>query len=365
MKNMKAAIISMGSVSSKWTFEAMKKYFDEVDSLDLKDIEVDISDEPVILHKGKPIGEYDCVYAKGSYKYAMTLRAITDVLSSSGKKIYLPYLAEAYTNGHDKILSHLKFLHNKVPTPVTYVASSPEAGKNILQKMNYPIIMKLPSGTQGKGVMFADSFESASSMLDTLTTLRQPFLIQEYIETGSTDLRVMVVGDKVIAAMKRVGRKDDKRSNIHAGGAGESIIISDEAKRIAVKAARALGCEICAVDILDSKVKGPKVIELNLSPGLQGISKATGIDVANKIASYLASNTKKMVEGTKKKESKDVMDDIDSSKNNEVCVVTNLKMRGSKIILPEIAYKLSKIDEETEVELCLEKGMIRIRKATG
>ena len=361
---MKAALISMGSVSSEWSLKAMQKYFDEVDNLDVRNIEVDISDKPIILHNGKPIEHYDCVYAKGSFKFAMILRAITDVLKSSDKEIFLPYISDSYTNGHDKILSHLKLLHNKVPTPVTYIASSPESGKGILQKMNYPIIMKLPSGTQGKGVMYADSFESASSMLDTLTTLRQPFLIQEYIETGSTDLRVIIIGDKVVAAMKRVGRKDDKRANIHAGGLGEPVIISEDVKRISLKAARALGCDICAVDILDSKHKGPLVIELNLSPGLQGISKATGIDVADKISSYLADETRKMLDKGKKKDSKDVMGYIDAENNNEVCIITNLNVRGSKLILPEIAYKISKINEDTEVELCLQKGKITIKKAS-
>ncbi len=359
---MRAAIISMGSTSSKWTAKALGDHFDEVDELDIRRIEIDISNKPIILHNGEPIKQYDCVYAKGSYKFAMTLRAITDVLKSYNKLIYLPYESESYTNGHDKILSHLKLLHNQVPTPVTYIASSPEAGKDILKKMNYPIIMKIPSGTQGKRVMFADSFEAASSMLDTLTTLRQPFLIQEYIETDSTDLRVIIVGDKVIAAMKRVGKKDDKRSNLHAGGAGEIIVPSEEVKKIALKAAKALGTEICGVDILDSKLKGPLVIELNLSPGLQGVTKATGIDVADKIAQYLAKKTKSLLEKNKKK-TNDVLEDLDIRKSKMACIITNLSARGSKLILPEIAYKISKIDEDTEVELCVEKGAINIKKS--
>jgi ribosomal protein S6--L-glutamate ligase len=358
---MRAAIISMGSKSSELTYNAMCKYFDEVHALDIKQIEVDISNKPVILYKGKPIEHYDCVFAKGSYKFAMILRAITDVLQSYNKQIYLPFVSDAYTNGHDKILSHLKLLHNQVPTPLTYIASSPEAAKNILEKRSYPIIMKIPSGTQGKGVMFADSLASATSMLDTLTTLRQPFLIQEYVETGATDIRAIVVGNKVIAAMKRSGKKDEKRSNLHAGGVGESIIPTEDVKRIAIKAAKALGAEICGVDILDSKLKGPLVIELNLSPGLQGVIQATGIDVADKIAAYLAEKTKEMLQ-SKQPEKTSVMEDLDLEKTETANILTNLVVRGSKIVLPEIAYKVSEIDEDTEVELNLDKGHIEIKK---
>lgn len=361
---MKAAIISMGSVSSKLTHEAMQQYFDDVEEIDIRDLEVNISGTPSVLVGDTPIKEYDCIYAKGSYRFAMTLRAITDVIRSRGKPVYMPFEPDTHTNGHDKILTHLKLLHNKVPTPMTYVASSPEAGKHILQNMNYPVILKIPSGTQGKGVMFVDSFEAASSMLDTLTTLRQPFLIQEYIETGSTDIRVIVVGNKVVAAMKRIGKKDDKRSNIHAGGVGEPIIPSEEVKRIAIKATQAMGADICGVDILDSSYKGPLVIEVNLSPGLQGIQKSTSIDVAEEIAQYLAERTKDMLDAGKKQNSKDVMVDLDASKQNRVCILTNLQARGSKLILPEIAYKLSKINDETEVELCVEQGRIEISKTT-
>jgi len=358
---MKAALISQGSVSSQWTAEAMKKHFDELDELDITNIEIDISNKPVVLYNGKPIKKYDCIYAKGSYKYAMILRAITDVLTSQGN-IYLPLNADSFTNGHDKILTHLKLLHNQIPTPLTYIASSPQAAKDILKTMSYPIVMKIPCGTQGKGVIFADSFASASSMLDTLTVLRQPFLIQEYIETGSTDLRIIVVGDKVVAAMKRKGLKDDKRSNLHAGGIGERAVASEDVKRIAIKAAKALGAEICGVDILVSKLKGPLVIELNLSPGLQGVTKATGINVADKISEYLAEKTRTILESQSKAKSKDVMVNLEVDSFSKTSIITNLGARGSKLILPEIAYNISKINEDTEVELSLDKGSIIIKK---
>lgn len=359
---MKAAIISMGSTSSKWTSKAMKKYFDDVDELDIRDIEVNISSKHNVLCNGKPIGEYDCIFAKGSFRYGMALRAMTEVVKVASPSTYFPYQPESYTIGHDKILTHLRLLQSNIPTPLTYVASSTAAAKKILAKMNYPVIMKLPSGTQGKGVMYADSYASASSMLDTLDALRQPFLIQEYIETGTSDLRVIVVGNKVVAAMKRIGKKEEKRANIHAGGVGEKIVPSDQVKKICVKAACAIGAEICAIDVLDSKIKGPLIIELNVSPGLQGITKATGIDVADKIASFLFERTKELANQTKKIDSRRVMDDIEMSSRDNACIFTNLAARGSKLVLPEIAQKISKISEDDEVELALQEGKINIKK---
>ena len=102
---MKAALISMGSLSSEWTKKEMSNLFDEVDMIDIRKIEVDISNQPVILYEGKPIPHYDCIFAKGSYKFAMILRAITDVIKSYQSKVYIPFTADSFTSGHDKILT--------------------------------------------------------------------------------------------------------------------------------------------------------------------------------------------------------------------------------------------------------------------
>src|SRR3989344_4254272 len=144
---MKAAIISLGSVSSKWIYESMKKYFDEVDMLNLQDIEVNIGKGGAeVLHEGVPLKNYDCIYAKGSFKYSSLLRAITSVMWSNTK--YMPIKAGAFTICHNKILTHLKLQTNDVPMPRTYITATSRAAKEILQKINYPIVMKLPSGTQ-------------------------------------------------------------------------------------------------------------------------------------------------------------------------------------------------------------------------
>lgn len=352
---MKAAIISQGSVSSKWTFEAMKKYFDEVDEVDIRHLEISISGSSAqILYKGAPLKNYDCVYAKGSFRYSQVLRSLTSILQ---KECYMPIIPSAFTIAHDKLLTQLMMQQHSVPMPKTYISSTIASARELLSSLNYPIIMKFPQGTQGKGVMFADSFSSASSILDALSALKQSFIIQEFVDTGSTDLRAFVVGDKVVASMIRKGAADEVRSNIHVGGTGEAIEIDEHTKQIAIKAAKAIGAEICGVDILQS-FKGPLVIEANISPGLQGITKATKVDVADRIAKYLYNQTKQRYDVKSSKDKKEVMADI----NNENVIITNLDLRGARILLPEMASMISKLKTEDHVEISAKKNEIRLKK---
>ena len=373
---MKAAIISLGSKSSKWTAEAMKRYFEKVDDLNLKLIEVNIEKESEILYDGKPIEKYDCVYVKGSFRYAAVLRTIADVLEKKG--IYTPIRSSTFTSGHDKLLTHLELTRNKIPMPNAYLASAPTGAKEILRKINYPIIMKLPGGTQGKGVMFSESHEAASSMLDTLEALNQPFIIQEYVETGGKDIRAFVIGDKVVAAMQRSAKSNEKRSNIHTGGTGQPIELSSQNKRIAIETAKAIGAEICGVDILESEVKGSLVIEVNLSPGLQGIMKSTDIDVADKIAKYLYQRTSELVTHGKEDGASEILKDLGidvTAKKSRTCddsiaqscdasntIITNLDERGERLLLPAVVSRLSGITEKKEVSICIKKGKVIIEE---
>ena len=352
----KAAIISQQSESSKMTVAAMQKYFGKVDDLNIKHIEVNLGNkEPEILYEGKKLAAYDCVYAKGSFRYSVLLRAICDVLSG---KCFLPLSPSAFTNGHDKVITHLKLQNCNVAMPKTYLTSSPYAAKEILDKVNYPIVMKFPQGTQGKGVMLADSKASASSMMDALGALKQPFLIQEYVDTGGVDIRALVVGNEVVAGMKRQAKQGEQRANIHAGGIGEKIELDDETKKIAIEAAQALGAGICGVDILES-VKGPVVIEVNVSPGLQGITEVTKVDVADKIAKYLFDKTKEMKEAGKKVHDKDLFKELGISHQSEV--IANLDFRGKRILLPELVTEITKFNEDDEITIKADKKMVIIK----
>ncbi|MBI1970607.1 RimK family alpha-L-glutamate ligase [Candidatus Woesearchaeota archaeon] len=361
---MKAAVISLGSISSQWKIAAMKNYFDIVDSLSVRNIEVNLGlSGGIVLHSGEQLKEYDCVYLKGSFRYAALLHSIATCLIG---KTYLPIHPHAYILGHDKLLTQLKLQQANVPMPTTYIASI-ETSKEILQKITYPIVLKFPHGTQGKGVMFADSFSSASSMFDALSSIKQPFIIQEYVECNESDIRAIVVGDKVVASMKRKAVRGEKRANIHAGGRGESCQLDDYAKKIAVKAAQAVGAEISGVDILES-TKGPLVIEVNVSPGIQGITSATNIDVADEIAKYLARKTKeRQTTKTNKTNAKSNNEsenallslgipDVGITKH----IYTELDMKNKRIMLPSSVTELSKFTKGTDVTISARQGEIVI-----
>ena len=350
---MKAALISMGSISSKWTAKAMEKYFDTVDMLDIRDLEVSLGGrKSEILYKGEPIQEYDCIYAKGSFRFANLLRSITTMLYP---KCFMPIAAEAFTSGHDKLLTHIKLQRGKVAMPETYVATTAESAKSVLKKMTCPIIIKMPAGTHGKGVMVADSHESAASMIDALSMLKQPFLLQEFIDTGGCDVRAFVVGEKVIASMKRIAVKGETRANIHAGGEGKGIMLDRKTQKIAIEAAKSLGVSICGVDILES-MRGPMVLEVNLSPSLQGITKATKIDVSDKIAKFLFEETKKRKTAKTEEKGKKVVKEFLPAQE----ILSKLDFRGERILLPEFVTRLTNFDDEKEVVIKADKGRLEI-----
>lgn len=357
---MKAAVISLGSTSSLWTIESLKKYFDVVDKIDIRNIEVNLAQkESVVLYQGKKLEHYDCIYAKGSFRYNPLLRALTTILC---KDSYMPITPSAFTIGHDKLLTQLILITSDIPMPKTYIAATPASAKLILEKINFPLIMKFPEGTQGKGVMFADSFASANSMLDALSALKQPFIIQEYIDTGGADIRAFVIGDKVIAAMRRQAIENEKRANIHAGGKGTPLELDDNIKKIAIKTAHTIGADICAVDILEGP-KGPLVIEVNLSPGLQGIMATTKIDIADQIAKFLHEKTQEFCGRDKTEGTKKILDNV-GIKGTDTAqhIVTNLDFRSGRMLLPQLVTKISGFEEEEEVIVESKKGKIYISK---
>lgn len=346
---MKAALISLGSISSKMIAEEMRKYFDIVDELAIEDLEVPLGGtQSGVYYKGKLLEHYDCVYARGSYKYATLLRAVVTHLQTHA---VTPHRPAGFTIAHNKVLTHLKLQEHNITQPRTYVAATADAGKKILKNLHYPIVIKLPAGTHGKGVMFADTPESASSLIDALMLLNQPFILQEYIETNGNDLRVIVVGDTIAAAMRRVCAPSEKRANIHSGGHGVPIDIDAQTRNIAVAAAKACGSDICAVDILPS-IKGPLVLEVNISPGLQGITKITKINVAEKIAKYLFEKT------NKHRGNDEVVKELARPQE----IHAKLDFRGNRILLPEVVSVVSKLNSTNDVVIDVEKDKIEIKK---
>lgn len=369
-KKYTAALISLGSESSLRTLAAMQNYFATVDDVRLQDIEIVIGQtgaQP--LFRGEPLKSYDCVYIKGSYKYADIAKSIASLLHG---KCFQPLDPSSFTTVHNKLLTHLELQKYDTPMPKTYLISSNQGGKKLLQKISFPIIVKLPEGTQGKGVMFADSFAAASSLFDTLKTLNQPFIIQEYIETGGEDLRVIVVGDKVVASMRRKASDGEVRSNYHAGGSVEASEVSEQVKKLSVKVAKALKAQICGVDILEGP-KGPLIIEVNLSPGLQGIMKATNRDIPDDIAAYLFRQTDVFVKEKSQAvgvsaSGTSILENLGIGKLEAVHdedrqqIITPLDFRGMRILLPEIVTRLGQIKEDIDYVVEVRKDCIKIKK---
>ncbi len=351
---MKLGIISLCGDSSMMIVNEAAQYFKESKALDIRKLHVHLfQSESKILnvhYEKKPLEAFDCVYLRGSHKYTFLQRSISKALQNV---VYLPIKPEAFTIGHNKLLTLLELQKNDIRIPRTYFAATGKGAKDLLEEVNFPIILKIPHGTQGKGVMIADSISSAKTMIDALEVFKQPYILQEYIETGSTDIRAIVVGNKVVAAMERVGAKDDIRSNIHAGGHGRPVNISPETEEIAIKAAKVIGADICGVDILEGTK--PAVIEVNLSPGLKGITKALHKNIAKMIAQFLFERTKEFLE-----EKTEKAKPIEVKPGQEI--YTTLSMKNGIIRLPKFVADISGFSIDDDVVLVVNKGKIEIKR---
>ena len=361
---MKAALMSLQGTSSKWVYEEMKKLFDDVDFLNIKKIKIEFDRKSniKILYNNNELKDYDAIYLRGSFRYAKTLRAITEIYYENS---YMPIKPDAFTIVHDKFLTQLILQANRIPMPNTTVVSSTEDAKEVLKEIKYPCIIKVPSGTQGKGTMFAESFPAASSMIDAISPLKSPILIQEFIDTetpdsGVKDLRIIVAGNKVIATMQRIAQTGEKRANIHIGGIGVKTEINKKTEEIAVKTAKILGMEVGAIDILES-IYGPLVLEANLSPGLKGITEATKENIAEKIAKYIydrADSRKRQKENIDSEE----LFNLGKKIGQEKTIITNLDFRGKKILLPEFVNTICKFEENKDVNIELKLKELKIKQ---
>jgi ribosomal protein S6--L-glutamate ligase len=348
---MKIAIISQGSKSSQMTAEACRHYFEVVEELDINKIEISFSGHKAeILHDGEPVADYDVVYAKGSFRYAPLLTILTALMED---KSYMPIRRRSFNIAHDKLITQVELQKHKLPMPKTFVASTVDAARALLKKLNYPIILKFPQGTHGKGVVFCESYGSAGSVLDALTALKQPFIIQEFVDNGGVDVRAIVVGNKVVAAMKRKAAKGDARSNLHAQGTAEAFVIDDAAKEVCLKVAESVGAEVCGVDYLDTP-QGPKVLEVNLSPGLQGITEFSGINVAGKIAEYFHKKAKERRSSTSAEEL------ITGRVTQEV--MGKLDFRANRIVMPQMVSKITSLTEFDDVKISMDKKKFVVEK---
>lgn len=356
---MKLAIIGLGGRSTLAIEEEAKAFFSEVDYIDIRHLEVHIGLEGMgVLNQGKPLDDYDCIYLRGSHKYALLQQAVSEAYKD---KVYMPLDPKSFSRAHNKFLTLVYLQKKKVPVPRTYLAATTKAAKKLIDDVvHYPVIMKIPSGTQGKGVMFADSPSSAKSILDTLEVFKQPYIIEEYVETGATDLRAIVIGEKVVAAMRRKAISGELRANIHAGGKGEATVLDYDTEQIAIRAAKAIGAEICGVDILQSG-KQSFVIEINIAAALKGgISEATKKNVAKIAAEYLYKRTKEFKEQSKATTSEKIFQELEIGKSNEM--IAPLSIKAGVIKLPPIVTKITQFKPDEEVIMKVDKGKLILKK---
>jgi ribosomal protein S6--L-glutamate ligase len=196
--------------------------------------------------------------------------------------------AEAISCSRDKLLASQLFVRRGLNVPVTGFASSPLDTKDLIEMVGgAPLIVKLLEGAQGRGVVLAETQKAAESVINAMKSINANLLVQEFIkEAGGKDLRCFVVGGKVVATIERVAALGDYRSNLHQGGHAQAVRIQSEERRLAIAATRAMGLDVAGVDIIRSD-RGPLLLEVNSSPGLEGIEGVTGKDLAGRMIQEL------------------------------------------------------------------------------
>ncbi len=209
-------------------------------------------------------------------------------------KVFSSARASSILTARNKVRTLQIMASKGIPVPETLFSIYPD---NIDEQINLlggpPVVIKLQEGTQGLGVILAETKKSAKSIIDTFYKMDTSILIQKFIEeSNGEDIRIVVVGDKVIASMKRRSAADDFRSNLHRGGNTEEVKLSENEKDMALNAAKYLGLGVAGVDLIRSN-KGPLLIEVNASPGLQGIEAATGVNIAREIVLFVENNGSK------------------------------------------------------------------------
>jgi len=247
---------------------------------------------PEIHYKGEVLTGFDAVIPR--IGASVTFYGTAVLRQFEMMNVYPLNESVSISRSRDKLRS-LQLLSRKgIGLPVTGFAHSPDDVDDLLKTVGgAPVVIKLLEGTQGVGVVLADTHSAASSVIQAFNGLKANILVQEFIkEAGGADIRCFIVGGKVIAAMKRQGKEGEFRSNLHQGGSASLIKISAAERATAVNAAKAMGLNVCGVDLLRSN-HGPVVMEVNSSPGLEGIEGATGKNIAGMIIEFMEANANK------------------------------------------------------------------------
>ncbi len=249
------------------------------------------SHRPDIRYGGEKITGYDAVIPRIGASITFYGLAVLRQFEMMG--VYPLNESVAIGRSRDKLRSLQLLSREGLGLPVTGFAHATKYADDLINMVGgAPAVIKLLEGTQGIGVVLGETHNSAKSVIEGFGGAKVNILVQEFIkEAGGMDIRCLVIGDKVVAAMKRQGAEGDFRSNLHRGGSAERMKITPEERSTAVRSAKAMGLNVCGVDLLRSN-HGPVVMEVNSSPGLEGIENATGMDIAGKIIEFMEKNAK-------------------------------------------------------------------------
>jgi ribosomal protein S6--L-glutamate ligase len=248
---------------------------------------IDLSgDEPDLQFRGKQLSDYDAILPR--IGASITYFGTAVVRQFEQMDVYTPNTAYGITNSRDKLRASQILSRHEIGMPATtFVRDRDDVIPAIERVGGAPVVIKLLEGTQGIGVILAPDFKVAEAIIETLQSTKQQVLVQRFVkESKGRDFRALVVGDRVVAAMRRSAVGDEFRSNVHRGGTIEPVKLDPEAEQIAVRSSQIMGLRVAGVDMLESD-EGPLVMEVNSSPGLEGIETATNLDVAGAIIDYI------------------------------------------------------------------------------
>ena len=287
---MKVAILSVSpqAYSTRRLRQAAEERGHDVKVLNTTKFSIDLSHgNPELFFRGKRLSSYDAIVPR--IGASLTYFGTAVVRQFEQMDVYTPNSSNGIMNSRDKLRS-LQILsrHDIGIPPTTFVRDRRDVLPAIERIGGAPVVIKLLEGTQGVGVILAETVKVAEAIIETLHSASQNVLVQKFVaESRGRDVRAFVVGDRVVAAMRRVAQGQEFRSNVHRGGRAEPIELSEEFEKTAVRSAQILGLRIAGVDMLEAAA-GPKVMEVNSSPGLEGIEGATGLDVAGAVIDYVA-----------------------------------------------------------------------------
>ncbi|MGO4690738.1 30S ribosomal protein S6--L-glutamate ligase [Glaciibacter sp. 2TAF33] len=287
---MKLAILSRAphSYSTQRLRAAAAQRGHEVKVLNTLRFAIDLAGpEPDLQFRGRPLSSYDAILPR--IGNSITYFGTAVVRQFEQMDVYTPNTANGISNARDKLRATQILSRHNIGMPATaFVRNRADVRAAIELVGGAPVVIKLLEGTQGIGVILAPEANVAEAIIETLHSTNQNVLIQRFIaESRGRDIRALVVGDRVVAAMRRKANGDEFRSNVHRGGSVEPVDLTPEYERIAVRSAQIMGLKVAGVDMLEGN-DGPLVMEVNSSPGLEGIESATKLDVAGAIIDYIS-----------------------------------------------------------------------------